>query len=202
MKSDVNRNQPSGTGWPGGIAVTMLVAFLMCAFATPAACYTDPPPKGGFYVELGGREEPDAIGGEIGGYGYINDNVSARLGLALLASESFDDVFTGISAGMRFCLDAPLTPFVGFGVFGGWAREKVGAANDGVDNDGDGLVDETGEQKEVVSDVLASVYPEVGVHLWASDRTRLTLSGKYQVTTEGRDFDFWMFNVGMGFSFN
>ena len=58
----------------------------------------------------------------------------------------------------------------------------MSATNDGVDNNNNGQVDEWGETDEVISDVLLSIYPEIGVHLWAGDHMRLTVSGKYHVT--------------------
>ena len=155
----------------------------------------------GMYLELGGRGDPDAIGGEIGVSGYVSEHLSLKGGLAFLASESFDDTFVGGTLGVRYNIAKRLSPFVGFGVFAGYSEETVSAEDDGIDNDEDGDIDEDGEEKEVIKDVFGSVYPEVGFHFWATDTVRLTLTSKYHLTTEGRENYFWVFSFGIVFMF-
>lgn len=152
--------------------------------------------KGGLYFELGGRDDPDSFGGEIGFAYYVKDYLSVRGGLTFLASEGFDDNFTGGTLGVRMNIPHRFSPFVGCGVFGGFAREQVSAEDDFIDNDGDGSIDEPGETEYEVDNIIASIYPEAGIHYWATDTSRLTLSAKYHMTSEGRDNDFWLFCFG------
>lgn len=153
--------------------------------------------KCGLSLEMGARSEPDAIGGEIGLCGYTSEKVSITGGLAFLASDSFEDIFGGANIGIRFGLDYKFSPFIGMGMFGGYSKEDVSATNDDIDNDDDNFIDEPGEQKEVIKDVIGSVYPEMGFHVWCNDRTRLTFASKYYITTKGREHDFWMYNFGI-----
>ncbi len=103
--------------------------------------------------------------------------------------------------GVRFQVGRIISPFLVFGVFAGFSDETVSAEDDDIDNDDDGAVDEDGEEKTIVTDILASTYPEVGVHFFVSDTTRFTISSKYQITTEGRDSDYWIHNFGIAFIF-
>lgn len=158
----------------------------------------------GLYVELGAGADPNVMGGEIGIFGYANDHLSIRGGIAFLASERFDDVFSGANLGVRlnlFSQKAVVSPFIGMGLFAGYTKEEEGAEDDGIDNDDDGTIDESGEKKEIIEDVIGTVYPEVGIHIWASPTSRLTFSGKYNMTTEGRENDFWIYNMGFAFKF-
>jgi opacity protein-like surface antigen len=157
--------------------------------------------KNGVYGELGGREKPDAVAGEIGLAGYGTENLSFRFGFSFLASENFDDIYTGLTAGARYDLGSRFSPFVGIGIFAGETTEDVPAANDGYDNDDDGFVDEYGEERTRTTGTMLSLYPEVGVHLWVTRATRLTVAGKYHVTTEGRDSDFWLYSFGIAYMF-
>ena len=179
---------------------------LCCLFMTGiAAAASDNPEfscKSGLYLELGGRAEPDTVGGECGLFMYTSENMSTVFGLAFLASEGFDDIFTGASLGIRFSTDSRISPFIGMGVFGGYSKEEVKAEHDRIDNDEDEFIDEPGETKEVIKDVIGSIYPEIGLHVWCNDRTRLTVTGKYYITTEGREYDFWLYNLGIAISFN
>ncbi len=157
--------------------------------------------RGGVYIELGGRSDPDAIGGEIGISHYASEDVSVRGGLAFFASDSSDDIFGGGTLDVRFNLGKKISPFLGFGVFVGYSDETVSAENDDIDNDDDGSIDEDGEEKAIVTDLFASIFPEVGIHFFVSDTTRLTVASRYQMTTEGRDNDNWIYNFGIAFIF-
>ena len=85
-----------------------------------------------------------------------------------------------------------LAPFVGLGTFLGWGHRQVDGAMDGRDNDDDFAIDEAGEQrKEAIA--FASLYPEAGVHHWLSPTWRITSSGAYYMTTEGRKYDSWVY---------
>ncbi len=55
-------------------------------------------------------------------------------------------------------------------------------------------MDELGES-DLDRSFLAAVYSETGVHYWLNGSTRLTASGRYMVTTAGRDSDFWYYGL-------
>ncbi len=151
--------------------------------------------KQGVSIDLGGRTDPLAIGGEISILGEIYDRVSFKAGLSFLGLEN-DNLFGGYTMGIQYRTGHRLSPFIGLGAFYGYSERKDDAEDDNIDNDNDGFVDESGEEKEVIDDTIASLYPEIGMHFWVTDKTRLTMSSKYQITTKGRDHDFWMFSLG------
>jgi len=155
----------------------------------------------GIYLQLGAGSEPDAIGGEVGYIGFQNENVAYVAGLGFLASERFEDLFVGASLGIRLSVGQVVSPFVGAGVFAGYSKKNVKADDDDEDNDGDGEVDEGGEEKSVIDDVIASVYPEVGISVMIAPDSQIILSGRYHITTEGRSDDFWIYSLGFGFLF-
>ncbi|GAB6094804.1 hypothetical protein JCM14469_10560 [Desulfatiferula olefinivorans] len=189
--------------------MTRAMAFaLICLFFDCPAYARDVPDDTtdptGIYLELSGGSDPDMIGGELGLFGYTGNHLSLRGGVAFLASERFDDVFGGANAGVRLSLFSHrtvATPFIGMGLFGGYTKKKESADNDGEDNDEDGRVDESGEEKDVIDDVIACIYPEAGVRIRLSPQCRLTVSGRYLVTTEGRENDSSVFNLGVVFEF-
>ena len=147
------------------------------------------------FVELGGRKNPNSFGGTLGISYRASENLSTLFGLSLLASEAFDDTFGGASLGIRLHAASRISPFVGVGVFGGYSKERVSSNNDGKDNDKDGFVDEADEKDEVTDNVLFSGYPELGVHIWATETLRISCNAKYFITTEGRGLDFWSYNL-------
>lgn len=178
-----------------------ILSFTLTAAAEPSSHGGANLENPGIYVELGAGSDPNAIGGEVGFFGYENENLSYVGGLGFLASESFDDLFVGANLGIRFSVGHVISPYVGMGVFAGYSKKNVGAEDDNEDNDDDGDVDEEGEEKEVIDNVIGSLYPEIGVHIWTSNTSRITFSGKYHMTTEGRENDFWMYSLGFGFLF-
>ena len=89
---------------------------------------------------------------------------------------------------------------MGVGGFLGINEYHENADRDGFDNDDDGIADELGEQDENYKAIVA-VYPEVGLHAWLTGSTRLTASGRYYVTEEGRDDDFWYFGLSLSWLF-
>ena len=156
---------------------------------------------GGLYLELGEGLGPYTnLAGEIG-LECIDENLSARGGLFFLFSKNLDnDYFIGCNLGTRFSImKGSISPFVGVGVSTGYSEEKVSATEDGIDNDGDDFIDEKGEKKEKVDKIIATCYPEIGTYLWTSESLKLTISVRYQVTTEGREQDFWMYTMSIFF---
>jgi hypothetical protein len=157
--------------------------------------------KPGFYAEMGFGNDPSTLGGEMGLFMLSNEVLMMKGGLGFLLSENFKDVFVGTHLGMRLCVPGKISPFIGVGVFGGYTKKEFNADDDGIDNDGDGKIDEPGEKDTEIDDVIGTFYPEAGINIWSSPTSCLTLSGKYNYTSKGRENDFWSFNFGFMFLF-
>jgi hypothetical protein len=152
---------------------------------------------GSLYLELGGRAAPNAVGCEMGVSEYADDYTTFYFAGSIIAAEHLDDFFTGLSVGFRINARSRISPFVGLGAFAGYSESTVGAANDGIDNDGDSYVDEYGEEKTYVDNALATIYPEVGINIFLTELMSVIFATKYHFTTEGKAFDFRMFNFGI-----
>ncbi|MDE0837939.1 MAG: hypothetical protein OSB41_02705 [Kiritimatiellae bacterium] len=175
----------------------MGVALLFLALLGPAKADVLVPTAGtAGFVEVSGRANPDVVGGDMGVLGWFNGHLSAKGSLSFLASEPLDDFFTGVNISLQTQFPWRFSPYVGVGAFAGYSREDVRAENDDRDNDHDGYTDERGEEKSVVDNVTSSVYPELGLLLWIKDDVRLSLSGRYHISSEGREFDAWVYAVG------
>ncbi|MFT5239336.1 MAG: hypothetical protein ACI9OU_002659 [Candidatus Promineifilaceae bacterium] len=148
------------------------------------------------FVELSGRANPDIVGGELGLIGWFNGSLSAKGSFSFLASEPLEDFFAGANISIQTQFPWRFSPYVGVGAFAGYSREDVRAENDNLDNDDDGFTDERGEEKSVVDNVTSSVYPEIGLLMWVKHDVRLSISGRYHISSEGRDFDAWIYAVG------
>ncbi len=142
--------------------------------------------KGGLYVQAAGQTAPFNLGGEIGGFHYWTPCLSGRIGLQGLASTNADGFFAGLNTGVRVQPPTRLAPFAGVGAFGGatdfWEDTENCCPH--CEDDIRGIV---------------GVYPELGVHYWLTGRSRVSLSGSYLVTTEGRKDDFWFYGVTLAF---
>ncbi len=154
--------------------------------------------KGGLYVGAAGQSSPFTAGAEIGGFTYWSPCFSGRLGLTGVLGTGAENFFVGVDSGVQAQLPTRLTPFAGVGTTLGYAALFGDAEVDGYDNDGNGHVDELGES-DLDREFLAAVYPETGVHFWLNGSTRLTASGRYMVTTAGRDSDFWYYGLTLAF---
>lgn len=154
--------------------------------------------KGGWYVAGAGHADPDAGGGEIGVFGYPTSCVSANLGLAVLGGTGANDIFLGLNSGLRVHAPSRFSPFAGVGMFHGYSEHEVSARGDFIDNDDDGSIDELGETATEYG-WLSAVYPELGVYYWLNSSVRLSASGAYYVTTEGRASDFWFYGASLSF---
>ncbi len=154
--------------------------------------------KGGWYVGGAGHADPDAAGGEIGVFGYPTSWLSANAGLALLGGTGADDLFVGLNSALRMQSPSRFSPFAGVGMFHGYSENQIPARDDFIDNDDDGSIDERGETSSEYR-WLSAVYPEVGVYFWLNSSVRLSTSGAYYVTTEGRDSDFWFYGASLSF---
>lgn len=152
--------------------------------------------KQGFYIAGAGRDDPVAAGAEAGIFGYAEPWCEYRAGLSGLLHETGDHPLSGGMIGSaRLQVPSRLAPFVGLGVYGGWAGLES-AEDDGIDNDDDSFVDEPGENDSAFA---LAVFPEVGAHFWLNHRTRITTSVTYYVTNQGRDDDFLFYSVGLSF---
>lgn len=153
----------------------------------------------GMFVSGGYAKRTDADHGlfaiDIGTESYCTSFLTGRA--SLMGMGNGDDWFTGADLGLRLQTPTRLAPFVGAGVYAGYADEEVLADDDGKDNDDDGSIDEWREKDERFSGALAAVYPEVGAHFWWTPQVRLTGYGRYMVTTEGRTADDWQIGVGL-----
>jgi len=144
--------------------------------------------KGGFYGQVSGQSSPFNLGGEIGREEYLTSCFSARAGLmGLLSTNAEGCAFLGGNVGARIQTPTRLAPFAGVGAFAGvaeWWATTYTIVDD---------VEITVESEETHG--LAGLYPEVGAHFWLNGKTRVSLSGSYLVTTEGRDEDFWFYGL-------
>ena len=156
--------------------------------------------KGGWTLGAGAGGSPATAGGKIGGFYHPTYWSEFNYSLTGLAGTGAHDWFLGPEVGVRLQTPSRVAPFVGVGGFLGLNRFYEDADNDGIDNDDDGAVDEFGEETDEYKAIVA-VYPEVGLHAWLTGSTRLTASGRYYVTEEGRDDDFWYFGLSLSWLF-
>ena len=182
---------------PQLMQIIMLMLFVL-SFHDPL--FAEEAGPSGPYIEIGGQTDPAAIGVGLGAFNYNYRYLTTRMAVYVLGSESVDDVFLGADAGFRMEPGTPVSPFIGLGGYYGYHTEQVSADDDGLDNDGDGQVDEGSEKDARIDRSVATIYPEAGLHIWIDKTNRLTLSGKYHITTEGRDTDFWLFCFGIYFA--
>ncbi len=150
--------------------------------------------KSGLYLGAAGQSAPFTAGAEIGGFGYSSPCFSGHLGLTSILGTGVENYFVGVDTGVRAQMPTRISPFVGVGTTLGYAVFEEDWGDDGYDNDGDGDIDEFGEH-DFDRAFLGAVYPETGVHFWLNGRARLTASGRYMVTTDGRDTDFWYYGL-------
>lgn len=148
--------------------------------------------RGGFGVATHLGTDPGTLGGELTGFQYVGHSLELRGGLLGVAGTGNSNLFGGLTAGARVQTPTRLAPFVGIGGLAASGERDV--SDDGLDNDNNLLIDETGED---LSEYFASVFPETGLHFWLTPRVRLTTSAAYHFTTTGRDDDQWMFGIGL-----
>lgn len=135
------------------------------------------------------------FGGELGSESYVENWLTLRGSLATYIGESDDggtEGYGGLDLGIRFQTPSRIAPFVGVGIFNGISRGTESANGDGIDNDDDGAIDERNERRSTVDGWLTAIYPEVGLHVWANSRVRVSGFGRYFITTEGRQQDDWL----------
>jgi len=160
----------------------------------------------GLYTEFGVRSSSHNIPGVMTGViGLVHEDMrsgaSIRGGFSFYTTDEKADLLTGGELGMRFHRGSTVAPFIGIGGFVCSSEEEVRADDDGIDNDDDGLIDEAGETKNQLKDIIGGIYPEVGVHVWLTRNVGINASVKYHMTTEGRKFYYRISTVGMYMQF-
>ena len=145
--------------------------------------------SGGLQKKSSGLSDP-FTGAELGYEFYPTSWFSHRLGAA--AYWGGDEGYLGADTGFRFQLPARATPFIGAGAIAGVSRSVSPANDDHRDNDDDHFIDEGDEEESSLDGAFVGIYPEVGAHLWLNGNIRLTASGKYWITSLGRDNDDWL----------
>lgn len=149
--------------------------------------------KGGVYVSVAGRDEPAAMGAEVGGFYYPSPYVEGRLGFSGLIYDGPEPVSGGVLAGARLQSPTRLAPFIGIGGYLG-ATPNVDLTRDGIDNDFDGFVD---NDEETENEFVGALIPEAGCHFWLTPAWRVTGSASYFVTTSGPEDNFLMLNISL-----
>jgi len=149
--------------------------------------------KGGLYLGAAVADEPVSVGGDLGVFYYPYSWAEGHIGLSGLAGTGAEDLFLGVNTGVRFQTPTRLAPFAGLGLFGGYSEDEHPADHVWVDSEG------YLRSTDTDYGFLGAVYPEVGIHYWLTSKVRLTGSGAYYITTEGRDADFWFVGLGLGF---
>jgi hypothetical protein len=149
--------------------------------------------KGGPYAGLSGAGDPFAMGGEAGWFHYPTSYLEWHGGVAGLLYEGNTSGSVGVTGGARVQVPARFAPFAGIGAYGGVTPYNL-HDNDGIDNDGNGLVDEVGEETR---DAVLAIYPEAGVHFWLTPEWRMTASTSYWVAVTDKVDGFWMWNLSL-----
>jgi hypothetical protein len=153
--------------------------------------------RDGAFMEAGVSGSPATLGGEIGIFSIPQSFSERRAGFIGLLGTGEQAIMAGVDGSLRLHTPTRLAPFVGMGALATYFERDVPAAHDGSDNDDDLFIDEKGEEKES-AEFFGAVYPETGIHFWMTPKSRLTASGRYMITTDGRNSDTWY--VGLGYS--
>lgn len=150
--------------------------------------------KSGWYASGYGSGDPLTAGGELGIFSYPDAMVETRVGVMGLLGTRQQDWYVGLTPGIRLQTPTRFAPFVGVAGFIGGNSKDIPAEHDNIDNDGNGSVDEDDEVRSE-GHFLGGISPEIGAHYWLTSSSRLTVSGQYLFTTEGRASDMWMFGL-------
>jgi len=148
------------------LRIILLVLLSGSACARPCAPQSE--------VALWAEENAEIVGGDIAISACPSWFSGYRAGLSYYANGKY--LYKGIIGSARLQFGERLSPFAGLGVLVGSAEKENEASADGLDNNGNGLVDEFGENK-TVNRISAFLYPEVGVALY-TDALGITLSAR------------------------
>lgn len=152
----------------------------------------------GYYIGGAGsnfRQNP-AGGAEVGVTNYSLPWLSSKLALAGQLNSGARNAFVGMNSAVHVSTPTRVAPFIGAGLFGG---VDIATVINTLGNDDED--DEDDDVEDTKTQFLGAIYPEAGVHVWLTGRTRLSASASYWVTTEGRHDDFWYYGLGLTFSF-
>lgn len=137
----------------------------------------------GGYVSFDGQDHPLAASASIGAFHYpekARGSLETYCGLRGLLSEGSQPANAGLEVGLRVQSPSRLAPFAGVGGYAGWM--------DGQDEEGPFFIEE-------LSGEIGAIYPEVGVHFWATSKLRLTGSAKYYVTSKDNHSEFMLYGL-------
>ena len=138
--------------------------------------------RDGYYVSVGGGDEPTIASGEIGKLLMVKPWLESRFGLVGLAGSPNESLYGGGNLGIRAQLPSRLAPFVGFGGYAGMEPWRL------LDVNQEDFLQEPDRQK---SEFTLTAYPEVGLHFWVTPEIRMTGSASYYL---GWGDDAWLFS--------
>jgi hypothetical protein len=111
-------------------------------------------------------DEEDAIAGmDVAYSNCLSEFSNFRFGLSYFSDDGV--AYEGFTASFRLQHGDTIVPFFGIGALVGFSEDSVPATNDGIDNNGDGFIDEPGEtvtQREG----NAFFYPEAGIAFYVN----------------------------------
>ncbi len=139
-----------------------------------------------------------AIGAELGISHYEVPWSSTEASFKGMLLEGDYGGLVGLKISQRIQMPTRLSPFAGIGIFGAFSSTEESATHDGIDNDNDLFIDESGETKDVMKGLL-TIYPEVGIQYWITSSSRLSLSTQYHFNANGRDEDFFYTGIALSF---
>jgi len=149
---------------------------------------------------LGAAASSHHVAGDIGGFTYLKDHLEGDYALTGLLGTDGEEVTAGggLKGGLRVLMPTRLTPFVGVNAQVGYSEWDT--SHNGRDDDGNGLIDEFGEDECLFH---VGLQPEAGLHYWLTSRLRLSAVAGYQVVTDthGTHFDSWSYGLQFGLLF-
>lgn len=163
------------------IAFIIYFYFCPCANSEPDAAYLSE--KFNSYIEVGLSTDSFGLGAEVGFLYFVTDYVALKGGFFLLGGSDLDDVYGGVSAGVRLQFKNTFSPIFGAGIQAGYSEET-----DPVFDDKD------------IDNLLFSFYPEVGFQLKFTNNFLLSFTARnnYVFTTEEESIDpFWRFHFAI-----
>lgn len=109
---------------------------------------------------LWGEADSRVVGADLAYQSCAGRFGSLRMGLSYYADDEF--IYKGVTGAARFLFGSTVAPFVGVGLLAGTAERDLDASLDGVDNNGNGTIDEPYE-KDTEYEASGFLYPEAGV---------------------------------------
>ena len=97
-----------------------------------------------------------------------------RLGVSYYADNEF--LYQGVTSSARLKFGDVVSPYMGLGFLAGSAEKTVDVSADGIDNNKNGVIDES-DEKITIEQLSGFIYPEVGVVFYAGS-FGITLSAR------------------------